>query len=115
MLFFTCQSPRIDHLKSRLFRFVLKKMRAAPAVCIVLVATCIGELARADITGPPQWSSMGSLASNFVAIGRIQLGAIKVADDYCNSRCGQLFNYCQYRHESLAHCMRGLIKCRANC
>jgi hypothetical protein len=40
---------------------------------------------------------------------------IRVADDYCNSRCDQQFKYCQYRAESRENCVRLLTKCRANC
>jgi hypothetical protein len=40
---------------------------------------------------------------------------VRVADDYCNTRCEQQFKYCQYRAESPDHCVRVLTKCRANC
>jgi len=40
---------------------------------------------------------------------------IKVADDYCNTRCDQQFNYCQYRGESFDDCVDRLHACRAGC
>jgi hypothetical protein len=42
-------------------------------------------------------------------------GLVRLADDYCNTRCDQQFNYCQYRRESRDHCARWLINCRRNC
>jgi hypothetical protein len=42
-------------------------------------------------------------------------GSVRLADDYCNTRCVQQFNYCQYRGESRDHCARVLINCRRNC
>jgi len=42
-------------------------------------------------------------------------GSVRLADDYCNARCEQQFNYCQYRGESRDHCARLLINCRRNC
>jgi len=39
----------------------------------------------------------------------------RLADDYCNTRCDQQFNYCQYRGESRDYCARLLINCRRNC
>jgi len=42
-------------------------------------------------------------------------GSVRLADDYCNARCEQQFNYCQYRGESLDTCARLLINCRRNC
>jgi hypothetical protein len=40
---------------------------------------------------------------------------IEVADDYCNARCDQQFDYCRYRDEPLERCIRRLATCRARC
>jgi hypothetical protein len=40
---------------------------------------------------------------------------IRLADDYCNSRCDQRFNYCRYHGESLDTCSQLLITCRKDC
>jgi len=40
---------------------------------------------------------------------------IKVADDYCNMRCDQQFNYCRFRDEPMERCVRRLATCRSRC
>jgi len=40
---------------------------------------------------------------------------VKLADDYCNTRCEQKFNYCQYRGETHEHCAAWLATCRSRC
>ena len=40
---------------------------------------------------------------------------VRVADDYCNTRCDQQFNYCIYRGESVDTCSQRLVYCRRNC
>lgn len=41
--------------------------------------------------------------------------SIRLADDYCNTRCNHQFEYCRYRGGSHDHCQRVLVTCRANC
>jgi hypothetical protein len=40
---------------------------------------------------------------------------IRVADDYCNTRCEREFNYCRYRNQPAELCDRRLVICRSRC
>ncbi|MGA7912517.1 MAG: DUF2254 family protein [Candidatus Dormiibacterota bacterium] len=40
---------------------------------------------------------------------------IKIAYDYCHTRCEQKLNYCQYRSEAIDRCIHRLATCRARC
>jgi Biotin-requiring enzyme len=59
----------------------------------------------------PRLGSHGDLSKQ----GTMQFEYLNLADDYCNARCGQQFNYCQFRGESPDRCARRLIRCRENC
>lgn len=77
---------------------------------------------RADISQSSAWTgyasppSCSAIDSACSFDGRWSLSKdIQVADDYCNTRCDQQFNYCRYRGDSLDRCNRRLATCRARC
>jgi hypothetical protein len=79
----------------------------------ILIADASPPHAKASIVAPRD-HAIARLASKSTQ-GVSPVNEVKVADDYCNSRCEQQFNYCQYRGASLEHCTRALIICRKDC
>jgi hypothetical protein len=90
---------------------------SATALCTFLVICCTEGVVGASFAttlGPNGVKhSLNSLADSKARSAGI--GNVKLADDYCNSRCVQRFNYCQYSGGSADHCIRQFVHCRANC
>jgi hypothetical protein len=76
-------------------------------IYVLIIALCTAGVTKADLTQ--------SQVLHFKQERRIQLDRTKLADDFCNARCDQHFNYCEYRGGSPEHCNRLLVRCRANC
>jgi hypothetical protein len=98
---------RLDDMKT--YPALLALAAGATAAMIVVIA----PLQAKDSFEPRDCSSIycASITEN----ARSPSGSLRLADDYCNTRCEQQFNYCQYRRESRDHCARLLINCRRNC
>jgi hypothetical protein len=92
----------------------------------VLLATAIGCATVADASASraqdfmrigydpsPPCSVTGSAC--FSGRGSPSSAHIRVADDYCTTRCYQQFKYCQYRRESFDDCGDRLKTCLARC
>jgi hypothetical protein len=86
---------------------------SAAAVCTFLVMCCTEGLVGASFALGPNGHSLTSLADSKAR--STDFGNIKLADDYCNSRCIRWFNYCRYSGGSADHCLYQLVQCRANC
>jgi hypothetical protein len=98
---------RLDDMKT--YPALLALAAGATAAMIVVIA----PLQAKDSFEPRDCSSIycASITENATSPS----GSLRLADDYCNTRCEQQFNYCQYRRESRDHCARLLINCRRNC
>jgi len=92
---------------------------------VFLLATGIGSATMADVSlsraqdlmrvGYTSWPFC-SVTSGCFSDSRSSLSAdMKVADDYCNTRCDQQFNYCRYRDRPFDYCLDRLKTCRARC
>jgi len=104
----------------------LQRARPMKTSCAFLLATGIGcatiadiSLSRAQDLIRIDWTSSPSCSVPYNACfsdSRSSASAyIKVADDYCTTRCDQQFNYCQYRGRSFNYCEHRLRACRAGC
>ncbi len=98
---------RLDNMKTYA-GFLALAVGAIGAMMVV-----IAPLQAKDSFQPRDCSSIycASIAENATSPS----GSVRLADDYCNARCDQQFNYCQYRGESRDYCARLLINCRRNC
>jgi hypothetical protein len=96
-------------------------MRTRRAVVLSLIATLASRTAATDAQSPYAQSAGRSKPSDHLLLhsvpeeATLPSGDIRLADDYCNSRCDQQFNYCRYRGESLDRCFEQLITCRKDC
>jgi hypothetical protein len=92
---------RLDDMKT--YPALLALAAGATAAMIVVIAS----LQAKDSFEPRDCSSIycASITENATSPS----GSLRLADDYCNTRCEQQFNYCQYRRESRDHCARLLI------
>lgn len=90
---------------------------SANVLCAFLVAASPAGAAKARVTlaHNPHAIEQGSCPLAGPSAITMNIRFMRMADDYCNSRCNQRFDYCQYRRESSEHCTRELIRCRANC
>ena len=89
----------------------------ATVLCAFLVVCCAAVEARAALTlaHDPYFTEQSSSSLLDSNTSPRTIGTIKIADDYCNSRCIQRFNYCKYSGGSTDHCLYQLVHCRANC
>ena len=69
------------------------------------------DVLRIDYTPSPSCS----VTACFTGRGSPPSARIRVADDYCTTRCYQQFKYCQYRRESFDDCGDRLKTCLARC
>ena len=105
-----------------------KKWRARPmkTSCAFLLATGIGcaTIADASLSRAQDLIRIGYTSSPSCSVTHSTCFSdrrsspsthIRVADDYCTTRCDQRFKYCQYRGESFDYCVERLKTCRAGC
>lgn len=102
-----------------------KKWRARPmkTCCALGLAVGLGCTAIADVSvsqaqdfGYISLPSCSATHSSCISDSTsFPSNNIKIADDYCHTRCEQKFNYCQYRSEPIDRCIDRLATCRARC
>lgn len=96
---------------------MIEKGSSATVLCVFLAVCCSAGGASADFAQAqePYLLEQSSLSLPDAKTSSKNIRAMKIADDYCNSRCIQRFNYCRYSGGSEDRCLYQLVHCRANC